>query len=219
MHPSVVRAPLDKAAAARFIKHAITQSKLGDTAGNTSQEAEPSTFVPIKITSKMIERAEHEAELRARGDASSSEDEMEIIDGGDTESVAPTPKKGKGKAKEILDVPVVAGSKRRRPVIDPFAGEPSYFNTFWLWVFTSKVGFGDEPDSAQTEEIDETEKKKRKKDKKKAKKGDDDTQPNSTQIEDIDQAEKKRRKKEKKKAKKGDDDDTSSSKSTKKATK
>ncbi|KAJ7665201.1 Sas10/Utp3/C1D family-domain-containing protein [Mycena polygramma] len=197
-NPETPRAPLDKAAAARFIKHAITQSKLGDTAAaEAPQEAEPSTFVAAKVTSKMAERAEYEAELRARGDASSEEEELEIIDGDDAPPVK-TSGKGKGKAKEVVvqEPAVAAGSKRRRPVIDPFAG------------------FGDEPDSAQAEEmqeeVGEAGKKKRKK-----KKGEDDA---AEAVDgETDETEKKKRKKEKKKAKKGDEDNTStSSKSPKK---
>ncbi|KAJ7508571.1 hypothetical protein B0H11DRAFT_1965701, partial [Mycena galericulata] len=148
-NPDAQRAPLDKAAATRFIKHAITQSKLGESSSADAPQApEPSTFVPVKITSKMAERAEYEAELRARGDASSSEDELKIIDDDEPPPAQSAANKGKGKAKEIV-------GKRRRPAIDPFAG------------------FGDEeplPTQKGEEEEDESEKKKRKKEKKKAKK-------------------------------------------------
>ncbi|KAJ6486101.1 Sas10/Utp3/C1D family-domain-containing protein [Mycena vitilis] len=194
-NPETPRAPLDKAAAARFIKHAITQSKLGETAAEAPQEAEPSTFVAAKVTSKMAERAEYEAELRARGDASSDEEDLEVIDGDDV-PLAKSSGKGKGKAKEIVvEEPAVAvGSKRRRLIIDPFAG------------------FGDEPDSIQTEDMQqetvEAGKKKRKK-----KKGEDDE---AVVDGEMDETEKKKRKKEKKKAKKGDEDTTTSSKSPKK---
>ncbi|KAJ6541854.1 Sas10/Utp3/C1D family-domain-containing protein [Mycena capillaripes] len=200
-NPDAQRASLDKAAATRFIKHAITQSKLGEGAAESSKEAEPSTFVPVKVTSKMVERAEYEAELRARGDASSSEDELEIIDGDDVPTMKSSGK-GKGKAKEVVEEPVAAGSKRRRPAIDPFAG------------------FGDEPTPAQSEDREEettgeAEKKKRRK--KEKTKGDDETEAVDGEIDD---AEKKKRKKEKKKAKKGDEDIVpSSSKSSKKKAK
>ncbi|KAF7337689.1 Nuclear nucleic acid-binding protein C1D [Mycena sanguinolenta] len=184
-NPETQRAHIDKAAATRFIKHAITQSKLGEasSADSTPQETAPSTFVPVKVTSKMIARAEHEAELRARGDASSEEDELEIIDADDV----PVSGKGKGKAKEVVEEPVSAGNKRRRPVIDHFGG------------------FGDELEAVQVAETDETE-GKRKKERKKAK---DDTPPDSIEepekpdaapIDETDEPEKKKRKKEKKKA-------------------
>ncbi|KAJ7774624.1 Sas10/Utp3/C1D family-domain-containing protein [Mycena maculata] len=151
-NPDAQRAPLDKTAASRFIKHAITQSTFGQPSGDAPQPAEPSTFVPVKVTSKMAERSEYERELRARGDVNSSEEELEIIDN-DEPPVKLS--KGKGKAKEIVVEPATTGSKRRRPVIDPFAG------------------FGDdEPLSAQAEEEenDAENKKLRKKEKKKAKK-------------------------------------------------
>ncbi|KAJ7201364.1 Sas10/Utp3/C1D family-domain-containing protein, partial [Mycena pura] len=113
-NPDTQRAPLDKAAATRFIKHAIAQSAIGDTAP-ASAEAGPSSFVPAKVTSKMVERRKYEAEQRARGDASSSKEELEIIGEGDDAKETATP-----------DEPVqsAAGRKRRRPAIDPFAGAP-----------------------------------------------------------------------------------------------
>ncbi|KAJ7103019.1 Sas10/Utp3/C1D family-domain-containing protein [Mycena belliarum] len=164
-NPETPRAPLDKAAAARFIKHAITQSKVGEASADADATAPspPSTFVPTKVTSKMAERAEYEAAMRARGDESSEEDELEII--GEAEEPAPPPPaqgkgKGKGKAMAVVEEPetVSAGSKRRRPVIDPFAGS----------------GFGDdEPPSSQPDEVEDADKKKkRKKEKKKPKKSD-----------------------------------------------
>ncbi|KAJ7146272.1 Sas10/Utp3/C1D family-domain-containing protein [Mycena epipterygia] len=164
-NPETPRAPLDKAAAARFIKHAITQSTIGASADAASQPPEPSTFVPVKVTSKMVDRAEYEAAQRARGDVSSSEEELEIIDGDEDAPPVPSSGKGKGKAKEIVEEPVAAaGGKRRRPAIDPFAG------------------FGDEEaGSAPTEDDDEAEKKKkRKKEKKKAKKSEEDATSNSS---------------------------------------
>ncbi|KAJ7044982.1 Sas10/Utp3/C1D family-domain-containing protein [Mycena alexandri] len=117
-NPETPRAPLDKAAATRFIKHAITQSTF-NAPSDEPQPAEPSTFVPARITSKMAERAAYEAELRERGDVSSEEEELEVIDGEEDAKA-----KGKGKVKEVVgqeSEPVVAtGSKRRRPAIDPF---------------------------------------------------------------------------------------------------
>ncbi|KAJ7684002.1 Sas10/Utp3/C1D family-domain-containing protein [Mycena rosella] len=117
-------------------------------------EAQPSTFVPAKVTNKMAERAEYEAELRARGGVSSEDEGLEIINGDEPEP-APAPSgKGKGKAREVVEEPVAAGSKRRRPAIDPFAG------------------FGDDEPAAQTDGGGEADKKKRKKEKKKAKNND-----------------------------------------------
>ncbi|KAJ6520342.1 Sas10/Utp3/C1D family-domain-containing protein [Mycena sanguinolenta] len=186
-NPETQRAPIDKAAATRFIKHAITQSKIGESSADSMpQETAPSTFVPVKVTSKMLARAEHEAELRARGDTSSEEEELEIIDADDD---VPVSGKGKGKAKEVVEEPASAGSKRRRPDIDHFAG------------------FGDEPKAVQVDETNETEKKRRKKEQKKAK---DEAQsdsieeagePDAAQTDETDELEKKKQKKEKKKVK------------------
>jgi hypothetical protein len=96
----------------------------------------------------MLARAEHEAAIRA-GDSSDEEEELEVIDG--NAPVASSAKgKGKGKAKatEVAAEPVVsgAGTKRRRPVVDPFAGEsaltfvlqiaPSFFLSFFRpWIY------------------------------------------------------------------------------------
>ncbi|KAJ7640950.1 Sas10/Utp3/C1D family-domain-containing protein [Roridomyces roridus] len=140
--PEAPRAPLDKAAATRFIKHAITQSKLGESSSAAAATPEPSTFVAPKVTSKMIARAEHEAELRARGDASSSDEELEVIDGEEKEEEEVSSRKsksakGKGKAKEVEvkepEAEVLTGTKRRRPAIDPFAGTlPPLFQPLFL---------------------------------------------------------------------------------------
>ncbi|KAK7063770.1 nuclear nucleic acid-binding protein C1D [Favolaschia claudopus] len=178
-NPETQRTTIDKGAATRFIKHAITQSKISEAAPDATAEAEPSTFVPVKVTTRMKERSEYEAELRMRGDASSSEDEIEVIDAPPDGAPSSSSAKGKGKAKEVVEEPVAAGTKRRRPVVDPFAG------------------YGDEPAPGQTAEPAEV--KTPKKAKKKASKSAEATPQPST--EETDQADKKRRKKEKKKAK------------------
>ncbi|KAJ7757486.1 Sas10/Utp3/C1D family-domain-containing protein [Mycena metata] len=107
-NPETSRAPLDKAAAARFIKHAITQSTL-----NAPSSEEP-------LARSALDRAAYEAEMRERGDVSSEDEGLEVIDGEED-----TKAKGKGKAKDMQESePVLAaGSKRRRPAIDPFAAE------------------------------------------------------------------------------------------------
>ncbi|KAJ7070494.1 Sas10/Utp3/C1D family-domain-containing protein [Mycena amicta] len=122
---------LDKGAATRFIKHAITQATGTTSKGKEvePQTPQPSTFVPVRVTDKMRERAEYERELRERGDNDESEDEgLEIVDGDGDEvlvqgEVVKDKGKGKGKAVEHShSVPEpVAGNKRRRPVVDPFA--------------------------------------------------------------------------------------------------
>lgn len=164
---------VDKAAANRFIMHAISQAQIdADAAGvayaptkassssssttplttSASNSAganpsDPSTSsaarVPLKVTSKMLERQE----WQKRVDEAGSEEEEDDIEGweeGDrvqededsevkTNSISKG--KGKGKAVELLDDAEKLGSKRRRPVIDPFeaSGMSSYINHLGLY--------------------------------------------------------------------------------------
>jgi hypothetical protein len=91
----------------------------------------------------MLARAEHEAAIRAGG-SSDEEEELEVIDG-DAPVASSAKGKGKGKAKatEVAAEPVVsgAGTKRRRPVVDPFAGE-SALTFIFLSFFRSWIYFG-----------------------------------------------------------------------------
>ncbi|KAH9929754.1 uncharacterized protein B0H18DRAFT_1084096 [Fomitopsis serialis] len=85
------------------------------------------TKVPVKMTSKMVARAQYEKEL---AEAESEEEEgLEVIDVEEVPNnmdidVSTTAKdKGKGKAVDNDDAePSSAGRKRRRPAMDPFAG-------------------------------------------------------------------------------------------------
>jgi exosome complex protein LRP1 len=133
---------MDKAAAGRFIKHAIAQAK---TAKGPSEA--PATgrstdvHVPIKVTSKMLARAQYEKDI-AMADAE-NEDEDECLEVWDSEPkddsedagiegpLKDSKEKGKQKAKDgnILEPPrdlegTMGWAKRRRPPIDPFAGTP-----------------------------------------------------------------------------------------------
>ncbi|KAF5375288.1 hypothetical protein D9758_000543 [Tetrapyrgos nigripes] len=170
-NPATRTTQVDKAAASRFIKHAITQAQIDSdvavqassssgsinpalqralesaTRGESSQVDKASaagarsksqtTHVPVKMTAKMIERAEYEKRLREAG--SEEDDELMVYD----ESVVPnyeqdvemgvaqeseiegTKSNGKGKGKAIEDVEestsTRTGSKRRRTAMDPFA--------------------------------------------------------------------------------------------------
>ncbi|KAG1757046.1 Sas10/Utp3/C1D family-domain-containing protein, partial [Suillus lakei] len=73
---------IDKAAASRFIKHAIAQAKLVrvEEPNNTSHgpASSSSERVPVKITSKMAERAEYEKNLEELG--SEEEEDLEVFD-------------------------------------------------------------------------------------------------------------------------------------------
>ncbi|KAF7302498.1 hypothetical protein HMN09_00884100 [Mycena chlorophos] len=175
-NPETRSTQLDKGAATRFIKHAITQATTNDKdkdAARDESAAGPSTSaststprVPPKVTDKMRERAAYERELKAKQDSESEDDDLEVMDGDEdlgppmVEEAPSKKKKNKGNAKAVDPEPEpapVAGSKRRRPAIDPFAAS----------------GFGDdEPTPASKTDIAEGEgssKKKKKKQKKEKK--------------------------------------------------
>ncbi|KAI0684769.1 hypothetical protein BC835DRAFT_1388170 [Cytidiella melzeri] len=128
--PAKRKLAVDKNVASRFIKHAIAQVKYGRPPGQ--DEGMPSqpenTRVPVKVTEKMVARAQYEKELRELG--SEEEEDLDIIDDTEDQSMPDTPSavvdKGKGKAltDDILaDVAqAVTGQKRRRATLDPFAG-------------------------------------------------------------------------------------------------
>ncbi|KAK7686685.1 hypothetical protein QCA50_010285 [Cerrena zonata] len=136
--PEKRRTTVDKAAANRFIKHAIAQVKLMRTPGEG--EAGPSNThirfdeegnsepIPVKVTSKMLARAQYEKELKEQG--SEEEGDLEVYEeGGDAEMEDEAPEqssskqKGKGKAVAEEEQPTeLVGRKRRRPPMDPFQG-------------------------------------------------------------------------------------------------
>ena len=122
---------MDKAAANRFIKHAIAQVKAQRPPGD-NEGAGPShirfgengeaTKLPVKVTSKMVARAQYEKELAEA--VSEEEDALEVIDDeepSDTIDVDARKDKGKGKAVEHDAEASLPGRKRRR-TMDPFAG-------------------------------------------------------------------------------------------------
>ncbi|RDB29596.1 Nuclear nucleic acid-binding protein C1D [Hypsizygus marmoreus] len=132
-NPPAKRAEVDKGAAQRFIKHAITQA----TYGKAPEQGTPgpslsSTQVQAKITSKMLERQLYEKKLREEDAQEIEEEVLEVYEDTedtrmDVDTIAPkSTKKGKGKAKEVPSTPTDSTSqpigKRRRPAVDPFAG-------------------------------------------------------------------------------------------------
>ncbi|KAF4573345.1 hypothetical protein EYR36_007856 [Pleurotus pulmonarius] len=142
--PEARKQAIDKAAAGRFIKHAIAQAKSAVSSSAQDDPVPPADSssaprVEVKVTSKMRARAEYEKELNEGREESGDEDgglevfdedaEMKIV--GDeevsqtaTETVtdAPSPKSaGKQKAKDTPSEPA-AEKKRRRPAFDPFTG-------------------------------------------------------------------------------------------------
>ncbi|TCD62148.1 hypothetical protein EIP91_007276 [Steccherinum ochraceum] len=143
--PEKRKTVVDQGAANRFIKHAIAQLNVqrppGDNEAGPSTSTGSAVRVPVKVTSKMAARAEYEKELKETGEE--EESDLEVFD--DEEAQAPVPVaaadedvemaepvtssgKGKGKAKapsgspQVLTSTAGVGKKRRRPVMDPFAG-------------------------------------------------------------------------------------------------
>lgn len=143
---------LDKEAAERFIKHAIAQATNVTSVENERDDESmdavvapipgPSTSVlervPVKITSKMLERAEYERNLQELGD--DEEEELEVFGEilAEDYSMEGTPDglelkpamgtllvdKGKHKMKEELNQvdQVSTSSRKKRPRIDSVAG-------------------------------------------------------------------------------------------------
>ncbi|OJT12042.1 Nuclear nucleic acid-binding protein C1D [Trametes pubescens] len=142
--PEKRKTTVDKAAANRFIKHAIAQVRAqrppGDNEGPShirfnedggapSPAAAPAAAIPIKVTSKMRARAEYEQQLAEQG-SDEDADELEVFEdgeGGAEDEDVPEAKsskdKGKGRATEATDrIEAASAKKRRRPAVDPFAG-------------------------------------------------------------------------------------------------
>lgn len=85
--------------------------------------------IPVRVTSKMIARAEYEKELKELG--SEEEDDLEVFGNdedakmdNDSPEIASS-RKGKGKEKAAKEnmTQENTGQKRRRPPMDPFAGK------------------------------------------------------------------------------------------------
>ena len=147
------RTELDKAAATRFIKQAIQQAQWKKTAAEADDEddnnvtsdnthqaipSSSSSHIPVKTTSKMIQRAAYEKEIKEQ-DAMDNDDEDELVvfegDEHPTQTESKQDIKGKGKRKETTPLAIIDEdthinlNKRRRPVVDPFAGT---FNSLLL---------------------------------------------------------------------------------------
>ena len=104
---------MDKAAANRFIKHAIAQVKVGRPPGQDEGAAASATSnvrVPVKVTSKMAARAQYEKELKEQD--SEEEDDLEVIDDAKSDTSEPivTSAKGKGKQRATDDTDVDTSS-------------------------------------------------------------------------------------------------------------
>ncbi|KAF4611915.1 hypothetical protein D9613_004188 [Agrocybe pediades] len=142
-NPPAKKTEIDKAAASRFIKHAIaqSQSQWKKTAAEEAQDADNDSSskasgsnarVPVKQTQKMIDRAAYEQELKSRRADEDEEDDLEVFEGGgdenamDVDDSPSTNEKGKGKEPSTSTPEVEYATankyKRRRAPVDPFAG-------------------------------------------------------------------------------------------------
>ncbi|ESK96191.1 exosome-associated family protein [Moniliophthora roreri MCA 2997] len=106
--PATRPTQIDKAAANRFIKHAISQAQSQvnqhstPSTSTTEVPGSPSTTVPVKMTKKMIERAEYEKRLREEDDEG-EDDGLEVYAGEERMEAEPA-------------------NKRKRLAVDHFAG-------------------------------------------------------------------------------------------------
>lgn len=138
---------IDKAAADRFIKHAIAQAKNAQLVDGPSDAATVACSsssherVPVKVTSKMVARAEYEKELKELG--SEEDDDLQVFDEEmvaedeeamnipddppeETRSVGLDKGKGRASEEEQPNDERVSSSRRKRPRVDPFSSEPPY---------------------------------------------------------------------------------------------
>ncbi len=114
---------IDKAAAGRFIKHAIAQAKQSTTSTPKDEDRQEgpssSADVPIRITEKMRQREQFLKEIR---DRESDEDAvLEIIDNVEDEDEGDIlPAKSHPTDLRSQDS---RGAKKRRLPVDPFTGK------------------------------------------------------------------------------------------------
>ncbi|KIL71579.1 hypothetical protein M378DRAFT_182965 [Amanita muscaria Koide BX008] len=125
---------LDKNAAGRFIKHAIAQvSKQlpqDEPTPLISASPVPAASIPVKVTSKMLARADYQRQLREEAAQSSDEEGLQVINDTsdpDNENTMDVDNSAAESSKRILgisafDDPPQAPNKRKRPTVDPFAG-------------------------------------------------------------------------------------------------
>jgi hypothetical protein len=164
------RTEIDKAAATRFIKHAIAQAQWKKTAAEADDDEDDnnvtsdntvthqavpssSSHIPVKMTSKMVQRAAYEKDIKEQDAMDSDEDELEVFEGDElpTRTESKQDIKGKGKRKEstppaIIDEDThISLNKRRRPVVDPFAGT---FDSPSIWYFV--IDYDNIQDTAMT---------------------------------------------------------------------
>jgi exosome complex protein LRP1 len=169
LHLPLERTEIDKAAATRFIKHAIAQAQWKKTVAEESQDANDddsdgqnkrahSPRVPVKVTQKMREREAYDKEMKERDAMESPDDELEVFDGENKDIVDDTrmdvdiDRNLKGKGKEVA--PTTEGlpsikNKRRRPPIDPFAGKLAMLPQT-IRILINETKYGDDIEAPST---------------------------------------------------------------------
>jgi len=170
VHLSLERTEIDKAAATRFIKHAIAQAQWQKTSAEEVQDANDDDSdgqskrapahprVPARITQKMRDREAYEREMKERDARENSEDELEVFNGNNNDDVDDTrmdvdiDHNSKGKGKEVASTTEglpSSNNKRQRLPIDPFAGQPVMLPQTTR-VLIIATGYGDDIDAAST---------------------------------------------------------------------
>ncbi|EPQ60312.1 hypothetical protein GLOTRDRAFT_118629 [Gloeophyllum trabeum ATCC 11539] len=128
--PAKRKSAVDKAAATRFIKHAITQIETNDAQPSqagpshirfTDKDSKPaaSASIPVRVTSKMKARARYEQELKEMG--SEEEEDLQMFDHTEDHDKAADTDIPSG-AEDDTETKSGHPSKRRRPQLDPFGG-------------------------------------------------------------------------------------------------
>ncbi|KAF8625209.1 hypothetical protein AX15_005513 [Amanita polypyramis BW_CC] len=119
---------IDKEAAGRFIKNAIAQASKQRVQNESTPASSTSTHVPLKVTSKMLARAEHGRQLKDEDLLSVGEEELEEISNTDDDVPMDVDKPAVNNNQQTPidktadEDQTQVGKRRRRPVVDPFAG-------------------------------------------------------------------------------------------------
>ena len=140
---------VDRAAATRFIKHAIAQAKdmpsapTSDSGPTTTREPSNTNgldiapvLVPVKVTEKMLEREQYQRELREEEREEEDSGDLKVIDGEEDDDGerssdnSPSQASGATKGKSKVPSEKSIGKRRRRP-IDPFAGLCTFIQSLY----------------------------------------------------------------------------------------
>ena len=132
------RLAIDVAAAGRFIKHAITQARKAPipSTDDVPEPDVPSIHVPVRVTTKMLEREEYLQKVREADEESEEDQVLEMFD-----DVPPEPSSSTEENFKPMDVDMdmdeqhletmpmlpkeTSATGKRRHNIDPFTGKLS----------------------------------------------------------------------------------------------